>query len=298
VLDAAEMARLVAEVQPEVVFHLAAQSLVRPSFNDPLGTVATNVMGTANMLEALRAAARPCAVVVVTSDKCYHNDGRRDGYRETDRFGGHDPYSMSKGAAELVVESWRDSYFSRPEAPIKLASGRAGNVIGGGDWAIDRVVTECVAALGSGQPIALRNPLATRPWQHVLEPLGGYLLLGQKLMAGEAVAEGWNFGPDPDNVQTVHALATAMAREWGGGEIIERTEGGAPREAFALSLNIDKARERLAWQPVWDFARTVPETASWYRAWEDGEAAPRALCATQIDRYENDAAALSLAWTR
>lgn len=297
VRDGESMARLVEEVRPDVVFHLAAQPLVRLSYAEPLATLATNVMGTANVLEAVRAAGRPCAVVVVTSDKCYDNDGRREGYRETDRMGGHDPYSMSKGAAELLVDSWRSSYFSEPGSPVRLASGRAGNVIGGGDWAADRIVTDCIAALGAGQPIGLRNPLATRPWQHVLEPLSGYLMLGERLLSGAAVDEGWNFGPDPDNIRTVGELVEQLLAEWGSGGASERAEADAPKEAFALSLNIDKARERLGWRPVWDFERTVAETASWYKAWLAGGEAIRALCAGQIDRYQRDAAALGVPWT-
>ncbi len=296
VREAAAMARLVAEVRPDVVFHLAAQPLVRLSFAQPLATLDTNVMGTANVLEAVRAAGRPCAVVVVTSDKCYHNDGRREGYRVTDRLGGHDPYSMSKGAAELVVESWRDSYFSAPDSPTRLASGRAGNVIGGGDWALDRIVTDCVAALGAGRPIGVRNPLATRPWQHVLEPLSGYLMLGERLLAGAEVAEGWNFGPDPDNIRNVGELVDQFLAEWGSGSAAEQSEANAPKEAFSLSLNIDKVRERLGWRPVWDFERTVAETAAWYKAWLAGGGPIRDLCAGQIDRYERDAGALGVAW--
>jgi CDP-glucose 4,6-dehydratase len=296
VRDAEAMALLVEEVRPDVVFHMAAQPLVRLSYAEPLATLATNVMGTANVLEAVRAAGRPCAVVVVTSDKCYDNDGRREGYRETDRMGGHDPYSMSKGAAELVVDSWRSSYFSQPGSPIRLASGRAGNVIGGGDWAADRIVTDCIAALGAGQPVGVRNPLATRPWQHVLEPLSGYLMLGERLLSGEAVAEGWNFGPDPDNIRTVRELVDQLLAEWGSGRAAERAEAEAPKEAFALSLNIDKARERLGWRPVWDFERTVAETASWYKTWLEGDEPIRAFCASQIDGYERDAAALCVPW--
>ena len=296
VRDAEAMTRLVKKVRPDVVFHMAAQPLVRLSYTEPLATLATNVMGTANVLEAVRAAARPCAVVVVTSDKCYHNDGRREGYRETDCMGGHDPYSMSKGAAELVVDSWRSSYFSAPGSPVQLASGRAGNVIGGGDWAADRIVTDCIAALGARQPVGVRNPLATRPWQHVLEPLSGYLMLGERLLTGEAVAEGWNFGPDPDNIRTVGELVEQLLAECGSGSAAEQAEPDAPKEAFALSLNIDKARERLGWRPVWDFERTIAETASWYKAWQKGDEPIRALCAGQIERYERDAAALGVPW--
>jgi len=206
VRDAAAMAVLVREVQPAVVFHLAAQPLVRLSYREPLTTLDTNVIGTANTLEAVRAWGGRCDIVVVTSDKCYRNDGRREGYRETDPLGGHDPYSMSKGAVELVVDCWRSSYFSAPESPIRLASARAGNVIGGGDWAEDRIITDCIAALTKGEPIGIRNPVATRPWQHVLEPLSGYMWLAHQLSAGAEVTQAGTSVPT--------RITSAMSSSW------------------------------------------------------------------------------------
>lgn len=296
VRDAAAMAALVREVQPDVVFHLAAQPLVRLSYREPLATLDTNVMGLANVLEAVRGWGGRCDIVVVTSDKCYRNDGRREGYRETDPMGGHDPYSMSKGAAELVVDSWRSSYFSSPDSPIRLASARAGNVIGGGDWAEDRIITDCIEALTSGQPISMRNPLATRPWQHVLEPLSGYMWLVHQLRAGAEVTQGWNFGPGQSNIRNVAQLVDELVKDWGSGSAIHLEEAGAPKEATALSLNIEKAWSELAWKPVWDFERTIAETVSWYKAWTRGKQDLRRFTEDQIDTYIQDAAGSSVGW--
>ena len=296
VRDAAATAALVREVQPDVVFHLAAQPLVRLSYREPLATLDTNVMGTASVLEAVRAWGGRCDIVVVTSDKCYRNDGRREGYRETDPMGGHDPYSMSKGAVELVVDCWRSSYFSAPDSPVRLASGRAGNVIGGGDWAEDRIVTDCIAALTKGEPIGIRNPLATRPWQHVLEPLSGYMWLAHQLRAGAKVTQGWNFGPDQNNIRNVQQLVDELVKDWGAGSAEHLREAAAPMEATSLSLNIEKAESELAWKPVWDFERTIAETAGWYNAWSQGTQDLRHLTEDQIDTYTRDAAASSIAW--
>jgi CDP-glucose 4,6-dehydratase len=297
VRDAAAMAVLVREVRPDIVFHLAAQPLVRLSYREPLATLDTNVLGTANVLEAVRAWGGRCDIVVVTSDKCYRNDGRRAGYRETDPMGGHDPYSMSKGAAELVVDCWRSSYFSAPDSPIRLASARAGNVIGGGDWAEDRIITDCIAALTMGEPIGIRNPLATRPWQHVLEPLSGYMWLAHQLRAGAPVAQGWNFGPGQNNIRNVQQLVDELIIDWESGSAVHLTEHGAPTEATALSLNIEKAWNELSWKPVWEFERTIAETVGWYKAWSQGKHDLRRFTEDQIDTYMRDAAAhSSIAW--
>jgi len=296
VRDAAAMAELVREVQPDVVFHLAAQPLVRLSYREPLATLDTNVMGTANVLEAVRTWGGRCDIVVVTSDKCYRNDGRREGYRETDPMGGHDPYSMSKGAAELIVDCWRSSYFSAPNSPVRLASGRAGNVIGGGDWAADRVITDCIAALTKGEPIGIRNPLATRPWQHVLEPLSGYMWLAHQLRTGGQVMQGWNFGPEQENIRSVEQLVDELVKDWGSGSAMHLKESGAPKEAIALSLNIQRAASELNWKPVWEFERTIAETVDWFKVWRQGEQDLRNFTEHQIDTYMRDAAALSIGW--
>jgi CDP-glucose 4,6-dehydratase len=264
------------ELAPEYVFHLAAQPLVRVSYREPISTFATNALGTAHVLDAVRLAAQPCTVVAVTTDKCYDNDGRPRSFRETDPLGGHDPYSASKAAAELVIAAYRDSFFS-DGAGVALASARAGNVIGGGDWAEDRLVPDCLRALMRGEPIHVRNPAYTRPWQHVLEPAGAYLRLGAKLeearRAGSTAELGkltgaFNFGPPPDAQRTVRDLVEEVLRHWPGSwnQVSPEKE---LREAPLLSLAIDKAREILDWQPRWDFQRTVAETVTWYREFAD-----------------------------
>lgn len=284
---------------PEIVFHLAAQPLVRLSYEEPVDTLSVNVIGTAQVLEAVRRRGKPCSVIVITSDKCYANNGQIWGYREIDPMGGHDPYSMSKGAAELVVDSWRNSYFSAPDSKIRLASVRAGNVIGGGDWAKDRLITDCIAALTSQQPIEIRNPLATRPWQHVLEPLSGYLWLAARLATSEdpqAFAQGWNFGPYIDGVRPVRDLVDFALQCWGGGSWQMTKDADQPHEAFALALNCDKAHQQLKWRPAWDFEASVGETIAWYREWANGADDIRGLTLGQIAAYESAAQQAAIAW--
>ena len=265
--DQARMAAIAREFRPEVVFHLAAQPLVRRSYADPVETFDTNVRGTAHVLDAVRLAGGPCAVVVVTSDKCYENREEDYAYREDDPMGGHDPYSASKGCEELVAASYRDAFFA-PGGKIHLATARAGNVIGPGDWAADRIVPDAVRAIRAGRKLSVRNPRAVRPWQHVLEPLGGYLRLGQALLEqGANVAEGWNFGPDPASARDVGTLADLFCRTWGGGAAWQAEPNPAnPHEAHLLQLAIDKARVRLGWSPKWDFTATVRRTAAGYQA--------------------------------
>jgi len=275
VLDIRDVTALnekISELRPDFVFHLAAQALVRVSYREPVLTFATNVIGTANVLEAVRVANFPCSVVVITTDKCYENDGRPRAFKENDPLGGHDPYSASKAAAEIVVSSYRDSYFSHG-TEVALASARAGNVIGGGDWAEDRLVPDCIRALAAGKPVPVRNPVFTRPWQHVLEPLGGYLLLGAKLEIARRTkdateiaryAQAFNFGPNPDANRSVRDLVEGVLKHWPG--TWEQTHQEKHlKEAPLLSLAIDKARETLGWQPRWDFAETVEKTVAWYR---------------------------------
>jgi len=270
--NAHELEHAIRELRPDFIFHLAAQALVRVSYREPVPTFATNALGTAHLLEAVRVANLPCAIVVVTTDKCYENNGRSRSFKESDPLGGHDPYSASKAAAEIVVASYRDSFFSHG-TDIALASARAGNVVGGGDWAEDRLVPDCIRALSEGKPIPVRNPNFTRPWQHVLEPLGGYLLLGAKLeqarqnkSADEIAryAQAFNFGPEPDANRSVRDLVDEVVRHWPGAwEQIHQEKH--LKEAPLLSLAIDKARETLGWQPRWDFAETIRQTVSWYR---------------------------------
>ncbi len=264
--------KYIQEIHPDIIFHLAAQSLVRQSYKNPLETIETNITGTANVLDAVRQLKIATNIVVITSDKCYENKEWLYGYRENDPMGGYDPYSVSKGAAELIVSSWRRSFFNTEnysEHGVKLASARAGNVIGGGDWADDRIVPDCVRALYANKDIAVRNPLATRPWQHVLEPLGGYLLLGSKLIAAtddtlEKYCTGFNFGPASTSNKTVALLVTEIIKNWGSGSW-NYEKDNAFHEAFLLNLSTDKAYHTLGWQPVWNFELTVMNTINWYK---------------------------------
>ncbi|MBU9698228.1 CDP-glucose 4,6-dehydratase [Rhodobacteraceae bacterium HSP-20] len=252
------------EVQPEVVLHLAAQPLVRRSYRDPLETWSTNVMGTAHVLEAVRALDTPCAVVVVTTDKVYENREWEHPYRETDPLGGHDPYSASKAGTELVAASWRKAFFTA--GPVRLATARAGNVIGGGDWSEDRILPDLARAFAAGRALPVRNRHAVRPWQHVLDPLAGYLLLAERLSGPDAARfeDGFNFGPEPADQRSVGDLVQEARRHWAG-EWSDATDPAAPHEAGRLALSIERARLMLGWQPRWDFARAVAETVGWYR---------------------------------
>lgn len=263
--DAGLVRRVVAEAQPAFVFHLAAQPLVRRSYREPLLTWETNVLGTLHLLEALRGLDRPCAAVVVTTDKCYENREWFHGYREDDPLGGHDPYAASKAAAELAVAAWRRSFFH--DSPVRLATARAGNVIGGGDWAADRIVPDAVRALQRGEPVRVRNPRATRPWQHVLEPLAGYLTLAARLAAAPPgptpLAAAFNFGPGHDANRTVRELVEEVLRHWPG-RWEEAGDPAAPHEAGLLQLSSDKAGALLGWRPAWTFAEAVRETVRWY----------------------------------
>jgi CDP-glucose 4,6-dehydratase len=291
VRDLAALRRAVREAEPHVVFHLAAQPLVRASYDRPIDTFETNVLGTANVLEAVRLERARCAVVVVTTDKCYENREWPFGYRETDPVGGHDPYSASKAAAELVVESYRRSFFppaSLREHGVALASARAGNVIGGGDWARDRIVPDAIRALGAGESVLVRNPGAVRPWQHVLEPLGGYLLLGARLLEGDAGAcEAWNFGPRPEGTVPVSELVGAVVEAWGSGGWRATPQRGAPHEANVLRLAIEKAYARLGWSPRWPVREAVRQTVRWYALRHAGADASRlrAEMVAQIGAY-------------
>lgn len=294
VRDSEAVFRSLDESKPDFVFHLAAQPLVRLSYEEPKLTFETNVLGTVNVLDALRRLARPCACVVVTTDKVYENREWVHAYRETDRLGGHDPYSGSKAAAELVVSSYRDSFFSGPQSAVRVAAARAGNVIGGGDWAADRIVPDCVRALRENRPIEVRNPHSTRPWQHVLEPLSGYLWLASQLGRGNC-SGAFNFGPEPESNRTVAELVSEILRHWPGAWK-DCSGPGAVHEASLLNLATDKARHELGWRPVWSFARTVEETIRWY--WDEAEPseplAERSL--RQIQAYEEQATAAGLRW--
>ncbi len=300
VRDAPEVRRRVEEVQPDAIFHLAAQPLVRESYKTPVETVATNIMGTAHVLDALRQLKKPCAAVMVTSDKCYENFEKDHRYREDEPMGGHDVYSASKGCAELVIASWRRSFFP-PEGGVAVASARAGNVIGPGDWAADRIVPDAMRAFAAGQPLVVRNPGAVRPWQHVLEPLSGYLWLGARLMSAESTLyrEGWNFGPEDESARTVADLADVMVREWEGARWESPPREGEPHEATLLQLDISKAKERLNWKPVWSFDEAVTHTVRGYRELlvARGDAKQtRAFMTQEIQAYTDAAQEAGLVW--
>lgn len=286
--DYGTLSAALTDFQPEFVFHLAAQPIVRLSYTDPKYTFDVNVGGTVNVLESIRNTPSVRSAICVTSDKCYRNKEWMWGYRENDELGGRDPYSASKAAAELVYSSYMDSFFSSANAP-GVASVRAGNVIGGGDWAPNRIVPDCIRALRAGEPIVLRNPRATRPWQHVLEPLSGYLHLALALRGEPRRYSGsWNFGPESDAVYDVSALANGIVSEWGSGEIRETPDPNAPHEAGLLHLSIDKARFELGWKPRWNFAATVVRTTEWYRRVHGGESAFD-VSSQQIRQYESTA---------
>lgn len=276
---------------PEIILHLAAQPLVRESYRTPYETMEVNFMGTCNLLEIVRQRAKPCVVVVITSDKCYENREQLWGYRETDAMGGRDPYSASKGAAELLVASYRQSFFAPKnvaEHGIKLASARAGNVIGGGDWAQDRIVPDIVTHLAAGTPIPVRSPRSVRPWQHVLEPLGGYLTLAAKMQASDdpQFCDGWNFGPKLEGNANVKQLVEAFCAAWGTGQWRDMSDPKALHEACLLSLSIEKAVAYLNWQPVWSFEQTVEKTANWYREYQTAQGkSMRDACLRDIASY-------------
>ena len=285
--------------RPDIVFHLAAQPFVRRSYASPLETMDINIMGTANVLEACRHTDSVRAVVIITSDKCYENKEWVWGYRENDPMGGYDPYSASKGCAELVTASWRNAYFHSDQFAkthhTLVASARAGNVIGGGDWGEDRLIPDLVRAAVAGQPVVIRNPRATRPWQHVLEPLSGYLLLGQRLFKGrQDCAEAWNFGPNDDGAVTVENVARAMQKQWPRIKYEARQDERQSHEAGLLKLDCSKARTRLAWKGIWDENMTIQKTVDWYRAYYEQD---QLLTAEQLAEYAQDATQAGICWT-
>ena len=302
-LDA--LCRVIEEHKPQAVFHLAAQPIVRLSYAEPKETFDVNVGGTVNLLEAVRLTGSVKAVVCITSDKCYENREWLWGYREIDRLGGHDPYSASKAMAELAVASYRQSFFSvesYDEHGVALASARAGNVIGGGDWAQDRLVVDCMRALMAGEPIPVRNPHSVRPWQLVLEPLSGYLWLAAKLLQedGGRYAEAWNFAPREQVVVSVGDLVQKLIELWGAGEWQNLSAGQAqaPHETALLRLSREKATNRLGWQPVYDWHEAVAETVSWFRVYHDhgADIDMYDACVGQIARYVGHARELGVVW--
>lgn len=270
--------------KPEIVIHMAAQPLVRYSYKEPVETFATNVMGTVHVLEAARHIDSVKTIINVTTDKCYENDESNRGYHENDRLGGHDPYSSSKACSELVTSSYRDAYFQQGPA---LASARAGNVIGGGDWAADRLIPDIINSCLQSRPVLIRHPHALRPWQHVLEPLSGYLLLAQRLHESPAeYAESWNFGPLPDDIQPVSWIADRITQLWGHSASWKLDGGKHPHEATYLRLDCTKAASKLGWQPRWNITKGLEETVHWYRAYHQNQPV-RDITLAQIQQFMN-----------
>ena len=277
--DGAKMKEIFRQYQPEIVFHLAAQPLVR---------LQTNVMGTINIMEAIRATDSVMVGVMITTDKCYENKEQMRGYKEDDPFGGYDPYSSSKGACEIAIQSWRRSFFNPEDYgkkhQVSLASVRAGNVIGGGDWAKDRIIPDCIRALETGKPIDIRSPKAVRPWEHVLEPLSGYMLLAQKMWEHPTeYCEGWNFGPESESISTVWEVATELVNNYGQGELKDISDPNALHEANLLMLNIEKAKTRLGWKPTLNMKQTMALVADWYKRYKTEEV--YSLCINEIKQF-------------
>lgn len=305
--DIRDSERLCAEVavfQPEVIFHLAAQPLVRLSYAQPVQTYETNIMGTIHLLEAVRKTPTVKGVVCVTSDKCYENREWVYGYREEDQVGGHDPYSSSKACAEIVVAAYRRSFFQPTPSgsashPV-VATARAGNVVGGGDWADDRLVPDCIRGLSSGQGIAIRNPSALRPWQHVLEPLSGYLWLAATMNRDpRRFGERWNFGPPDSNIVPVKRVAELCTSCWGGGRLVTSSEPNAPHEASILKLDTSKSAYWLGWHGILPIEDTIELTVGWYKRYYSGEGATmRSFSEAQIDAYHHAARSHGLEWSR
>lgn len=278
--DLAGLSHCLAGAEPEIVFHLAAQALVRASYREPLATFTSNILGTAHLLEAVRRTPSVRAVVVVTSDKCYQNQEWLWPYRENEPLGGRDPYSASKACAEIITAAWRDSF---PRPGLSIATARAGNVIGGGDWAADRLVPDAVRAWSRGEPLRVRYPQAVRPWQHVLEPLQGYLLLAERLHGGEA-AEAWNFGPEEADMRPVGELLDRLGERWGKDAAWACDDASHPHEAGLLRLDSSQARVRLGWRPRWSLDETLVRVAGWYQAQLRGEDMHK-HCLAEIDAY-------------
>jgi CDP-glucose 4,6-dehydratase len=277
---------LVAEFRPEILIHMAAQPLVRLSYHQPIETYATNVMGTVHVLEAARQAGSVRAIVNITTDKCYENREWVWGYREDEAMGGHDPYSSSKGCAELVSQAYRNSFLK--SEGIAMATARAGNVIGGGDWALDRLVPDILRALEKREPVLIRNPHAIRPWQHVLEPLSGYLLLAERLyLHGQLDAEGWNFGPRDEDARPVQWIVERLCATWGQDASWALQPGEHPHEAGYLKLDISKARQRLHWSPRWTLDTALSRITEWHQAWLAGSDM-RTYCLQQISQYQSE----------
>jgi len=283
--DLKQISKSMKDFNPDVLIHMAAQPLVRLSYQEPVDTYTTNVIGTVNVLEAARNCANLKAIVSITTDKCYENNEWAWGYRENEPMGGHDPYSSSKGCAELVTAAYRNSFFNTNDTPF-LASGRAGNVIGGGDWAEDRLIPDILKAFEKEQSVIIRNPLSTRPWQHVLEPISGYLVLAERLYNdGEAFAEGWNFGPKDEDCKPVGWILDLMVEKWGKGANWELDKNNNPHEAGFLKLDCSKAALKLNWTPKWHLDKTLDLIVDWHQNWLSGKN-NKQQCLQEIVSYQ------------
>ena len=292
VRDGDSLTRSMAAARPDIVIHMAAQPLVRDSYKIPVDTYSINVMGTVNLFEAIRKCTSVKAAINITTDKCYENKEWLWGYRENEPLGGYDPYSSSKACSELVTSAYRSSYFNPLQYATHgtaIASARAGNVIGGGDWATDRLIPDCVRSILKGEPVVIRNPGAIRPWQHVLEPLSGYLLLAQRLVTdGPLFAEAWNFGPDDNDAQPVEWLVRRLCEKWGQGASFIADQGKHPHEANFLKLDCSKARTRLGWHPRWALGKALDSIVDWTRAYQQGTGVNN-VCLAQITEYQKQA---------
>ena len=286
ILDIELFTKKMLDISPEIVIHMAAQSLVKDSYSNPKLTLSTNIMGTVNLFEAIRKTPSVKAVLNITSDKCYENNETDIGYTEKDPMGGFDPYSSSKGCSELISSAYRNSFFHN--SGIALATARAGNVIGGGDWAKDRIIPDAVRAFQNNKPLLVRNPKATRPWQHVLEPLSGYILLCQRLIESPRdFSEGWNFGPSFGDVSTVSKVVDILSRNWGDGASWTYDNRYHPHEAALLKLDCSKANTRLNWMPIWHLDQALTETLQWYKSWIDNKDMNQ-FSLFQIDYYQQE----------
>lgn len=288
ICDGQKMKEIFQKYQPEIVFHLAAQPLVRYSYEQPVETYETNVMGTIHVMEAIRATKSVKVGVMITTDKCYDNKEQMRGYKEDDPFGGYDPYSSSKGACEIAIQSWRRSFFNPEEYGkkhhVSLASVRAGNVIGGGDWALDRIIPDCIKALEQNKVIDIRSPKAIRPWEHVLEPLSGYMLLAKKQWEQPTeYCEGWNFGPESGSVSTVWDVATELVKNYGKGELKDSSDPNAVHEANLLMLDITKAKTKLGWKPRMNMHQCMALVADWYKRYRSDDVYQ--LCVEEITKF-------------
>lgn len=285
--DLQKMKSIFAEYKPEIVFHLAAQPLVRLSYEKPVETYESNVMGTVNILEAIRATDSVKVGVMITTDKCYDNKEQLRGYKEDDPFGGYDPYSSSKGACEVAIQSWRRSFFNPEQFEMhgkSIASVRAGNVIGGGDWSLDRIIPDCIRALEAKKPIEIRSPKSVRPWEHVLEPLSGYMLLAKKMWDNPTeYCEGWNFGPEAKSVSSVWEVATELVKNFGEGELKDCSNPNAVHEAQLLMLDITKAKTRLGWKPRLNMQECIALVIDWYKRYKNEDVYN--LCVEEIKKF-------------